>query len=97
MLARIAGVFHEMSLGLQVHRLAENFTQSFMDYQRLSKLVPESLKVFEQLQQAAHLCLGSQHNMRQVHHGDVFQLACPICLPTLVAVAGRQGKNSFDL
>ena len=42
-----------------------------MDYQRLSKVVPESPEAFKQLQQAAHLCLGSQHHMSQVLYGDM--------------------------
>lgn len=61
---------------MQVHRLAGNFTQSFMDYQRLSKAMTDSPEVFEQLQQAAHLCMGSQHHMRQVHLREVCVLAC---------------------
>lgn len=56
-----------LQLRAEVHRLAGNFTQSFMDYQRLSKAMTDSPEVFEQLQQAAHLCMGSQHHMRQGH------------------------------
>ena len=88
---------------MQVQRLAGDFTQSFMDYQRLSKVVPESTEVFEQLQQAANLCLGSRHHMRQVIHGDMcyarlYALTYTnfICLPELVAVAGEQGKTIFS-
>ena len=56
---------------VQVHCQAGNFTQSFLDYQSLSRVVPASTQVFEQLQQAAHLCLGSQHQMSKVCHDDI--------------------------
>ena len=56
---------------MQVHCQAKNFTQSFLDYQCLSKVDPASPQVFEQLQQAAHLCNGSQYQMSQVCHDDI--------------------------
>lgn len=81
---------------MQVHRLAGNFTQSFMDYQWLSKAVTDSPEVFEQLQQAAHLCLGCHHHVRQVHHCQTSMLACRVlvCLLEFAAVAGKHGITS---
>lgn len=56
---------------MQVYRQAGNFTLSFIDYQHLSKLMPASSQVSEQLQQAAHLCLDSQYQARQVCHKGI--------------------------
>ena len=53
-------------LALQVHCQAGNLTQSFVDYQKLSKLMPNKADVFEKLQQAARLCLGCQSESGQV-------------------------------
>jgi len=44
---------------VQVYREAGNYTQSFMDFQKLGKLMPDDAEVFEELQQAARLCLDS--------------------------------------
>ncbi len=44
---------------MQVYREAGNYTQSFMDFQKLGKLMPDDAEVFEELQQAARLCLDS--------------------------------------
>ena len=51
---------------MQVQREAGHLIQSFMDHQRLSKLMPDNEEVFAQLQQVAQLCLGNQHHLRQV-------------------------------
>ena len=72
---------------MQVHCQAQNFTQSFLDYQRLSRVVPASPQVFKQLQQAAHLCQCSQHQMSQVCHddipGDELQMHVSFCVSSL--------------
>jgi len=44
---------------VQVYKEARNYTQSFMDFQKLGKLMPDNAEVFEELQQAARLCLDS--------------------------------------
>lgn len=44
---------------MQVYREAGDYTQSFMDFQKLGKLMPDNAEVFEELQQAARLCLDS--------------------------------------
>jgi len=44
---------------VQVHREAGNYTESFMDFQKLGKLMPDNAEVFEELQQAARFCLDS--------------------------------------
>ncbi|KAL0037289.1 hypothetical protein WJX79_010796 [Trebouxia sp. C0005] len=42
-----------------VYREIGNYTQSFMDFTRLGKLMPDDAEVFEELQQAARRCLDS--------------------------------------
>ncbi|DBA95476.1 TPA: hypothetical protein ACH3X3_013341 [Trebouxia sp. C0006] len=48
-----------LQLRASVYREAGNYTQSFMDFQKLGKLMPDDAEVFEELQQAARLCLDS--------------------------------------
>ncbi|DBA77620.1 TPA: hypothetical protein ACH3X1_009418 [Trebouxia sp. C0004] len=43
-----------------VYRESGNYTQSFMEFQKLGKLMPDNAEVFEELQQAAQLCLDSR-------------------------------------
>ena len=52
-----------------------------MDLQRLGKMMPDSAEVFQQLQQAASLCLGSPE------HG--LKVCVPSLLSLLVEIAGN--------
>ncbi|KAA6419569.1 MAG: hypothetical protein FRX49_10494 [Trebouxia sp. A1-2] len=48
-----------LQLRALVYREIGNYTQSFMDFTRLGKLMPDDAEVFEELQQAARRCLDS--------------------------------------
>ena len=55
-----------MLLATQVYRQACQYTDSFLDLQKLVKMAPDDTELLEQLQEAARLCLHETDDGRKV-------------------------------